>query len=249
MPDVVPDSFSGVLAMSDKEKKEYAVNNWASNMIYRMKGFRREGIAPVVFREQLLRKYTWAQLTLLLDAVAGVRKGAAILARTPEGRLLVRAREERDWPRLLRGHDQAVAAAAALEGVKTEKTLKAAAKFKQEAANLRMIPGVRPLVTKAEYKCEGDELDHCVHSMGYYLNRDGYELAFAAQDGTRATLQLGVNGSVLQFFGPKDARPSEATKNMLVAFLAANADNIELMRQGQFPPMHGTKPKQERRDP
>ena len=221
--------------MSDKEKKAYLVNNWANGMIFRMKGFQKEGISPNVFREQLLRKYTWSQLSLLLDAVKGVRKGAAILARTPEGRLLVRAREERDWPRLLKGHDQAVAAAAAMEGVKTEKTLQAAAKFKQEAANLRMIPGVRPLITKAEYKCEGEEMSHCVHSMGYYLNRDGYEFAFAAQDGTRATLQLSVYGNVIQFFGPHDTTPSDATKKMLDRFLAANDDNIALMQQGKFP--------------
>jgi hypothetical protein len=96
--------------------------------------------------------------------------------------------------------------------------------------------GVRPLITKSEYKCEGDEMKHCVHSMGYYLKRDGYEFAIAAPDGTRATLELdSKRGTVRQLFGPNDSTPSAATRKMAEAFLAVNRNNIALMRQGRFP--------------
>lgn len=228
-------STAGTHGMTVKAAKQLAAVNWVSDMIFQMRMFQQEGISPTVFRKQLLPKYDLPQLSLLKDALEGVRKGASVLVQTPEGRLLVRAREERDWPRLLRGHDQAVAAADQMGGAKSQKVLDDAEKFKRGAARFTMIPGVRPLITKAEYKCEGDEMKHCVHSMGYYLKRDGYEFAFAAPDGTRATLELDAKtGRVRQFFGPQDMTPSKTTQKMLDKFLAVNDDNIALLQEGKF---------------
>jgi len=221
---------------NDKQIARERTGIWIDGMLSILQDFQSEGISPKVFREQLIRKYEGPHLVRLLDALRGVREGAAILVQTPEGRLLVRAREERDWPRLMRGHDLAVAAAGEMRNTSSHEALAAAETFKRGAEQFIMIPGVRPLVTKAEYKCEGDEMDHCVHSMGYYLKRDGYEFAIAAPDGTRATLELDAKkGTIRQLFGPEDSTPSAATRKMANAFLAVNKSNIALMRQGKFP--------------
>lgn len=222
--------------LSDQQIALERTGTWIDSMIRIQEEFQSEGISPKVFREQLLRKYEGPQLVRLLDALRGVRQGAALLVQTPEGRLLVRAREERDWPRLLRGHDLAVAAAGEMRNTSSHEALAAAETFKRGAEQFIMIPGVRPLITKSEYKCEGDEMKHCVHDMGYYLNRDGYEFAIAAPDGTRATLELDSKmGTTRQLFGPEDSTPSAATRKMANAFLAINKNNIALMRQGKFP--------------
>ena len=220
----------------DRQIATERTTSWIDNMLGIMHQFQDEGISAKVFREQLVRKYESPQLVRLLDAFIGVREGAAQLVQTPEGRLLVRAREEKDWPRLLRGHDQAVAAAGQMRDTSSEKNLAEAESFKRGAEQFTMIPGVRPLITKSEYKCEGDEMKHCVHSMGYYLKRDGYEFAIAAPDGTRATLELDSKmGTTRQLMGPEDSTPSAATRKMANAFLAINKNNIALMRQGKFP--------------
>ena len=220
----------------DKQIANERTTSWVNSMLEIMQDFQSEGISAKVFREQLVRKYEPPQLIRLLDALTGVREGAVILVQTPEGRLLVRAREEKDWPRLLQGHDQAVAAAGQMRDTSSEKNLALAEEFKRGAEQFTMIPGVRPLITKAEYKCEGDEMHHCVHSMGYYLKRDGYEFAFAAPDGTRATLELDAKyGTVRQLFGPADSTPSAATQKMKNEFLAVNKNNIALLRAGKFP--------------
>ena len=220
----------------DRKRADERTTSWVNSMLEIMQDFQSEGISAKVFREQLVRKYEPPQLIRLRDAFTGVREGAAILVQTPEGRLLVRAREEKDWPRLLQGHDQAVAAAGQMRDTSSEKNLALAEAFKRGAEQFTMIPGVRPLITKAEYKCEGDEMHHCVHSMGYYLKRDGYEFAFAAPDGTRATLELDAKtGRVRQLFGPGDSTPSAATRKMADAFLAVNKNNIALLKEGKFP--------------
>lgn len=237
------DALPAPIPLSDKQIKErdkqtaiVRTGAWIDSMLRTMQEFQDLGISAKIFREQLLRKYESPQLVRLLDALIGVREGAPILVQTPEGRLLVRAREEKDWPRLLRGHDQAVAAAYQMQDTSTMKNLEEAEAFKRGAEQFTMIPGVRPLVTKAEYKCEGDEMGHCVHSMGYYLKRDGYEFAFAAPDGTRATLELDAKtGRVRQLFGPGDSTPSAATRRMADAFLAVNKNNIALLKEGKFP--------------
>jgi len=113
--------------------------------------------------------------------------------------------------------------------------MESASAFKKGARQFTMIEGVRPLTTEEEYKCEGDELGHCVYSRGYMFKKDAFEFGFTAPDGTRATLELGTGGIVRQFFGPQNGPASPATREMLREFLAVNADKIKAMKVGEFP--------------
>ena len=222
-----------------QQAAEVHVTRWLGLMIREMQDLKKLGVTPKVFREQLLRRYTHPQLTLLRDAMMMIDAGESVLAETPEGRLLIRARAERDWPRILRGHDMAMGAAKEAEersaAKSREERLARGEAFKRGAEQFSFPPGVRPLITEPEYACEGSEMEHCVHTMKYYMSEAGYEFAFTAPDGTRATLELSKDGTVRQFFGPKDSTPSAATRALLNTFLRLNADNIVRMQKGAFP--------------
>ena len=221
-----------------KEQKDINNKNWIERMLLLQRSANKAGIKAAEFRA-LMRKHDNAQLTLLVDAMVAIDRGVVVLAETPEGRLLIRAREERDWPRILRGHDLATAAAgeASRRDLSSDpaEQLADAEKFKRGAEQFNFPPGVKPLVTEPEYAREGSEMTHCVRSMSYHLSRAGYEFAFEAPDGTRATLELAKEGVVRQFFGPSDSPPSVATKRLLNEFLKLNAANIAQMRAKRFP--------------
>jgi len=194
------------------------------------------GVRDGEFRE-LLQKRGLHWMTHFRDALLAAQLGREVLAETDEGRQLIRAVNERDWVRVHREHDRAVAAkyAAWMRKDKAARDAPSSEQFKGRARQFSLIEGVRPLTTEEEYKCEGTEMRHCVHSMGYFYKKDSFEFAFEAPDGTRATLELADDGIVRQFFGPRDSTPSKATKMMLEEFKAVNADNIKAMKKGQFP--------------
>ena len=218
-----------------KAEKEKAVEAWIEKYLMLMHSFEREEVARKVFREQLLRRYDERQLRILLDAIRGVRQGAGVLALTAEGRLLNVGLAEQDWPRLIRGHDLAVAAGDEARGVGTAEQMVIAQKFKSGAAQFEFPEGVRPLLTKSDYKTEGTEMRHCVYSGGYFLSNAGYEFAFKAPDGTRATLQLSRLGKVDQFYSQGNGKASPATKQLLDDFLSLNARKIAAMADKSFP--------------
>ena len=193
------------------------------------------GVRDGEFRE-LLQKRGLHWMTHFRDALSAALQGREVLAETHEGRQLIRAVNERDWVRVHREHDRAVAARRArYEATPRKRDALSSEQFKGRARQFTLIEGVRPLTTEEEYECEGTEMRHCVYSMGYFHKKDSFEFAFAAPDGTRATLELGDNGVVRQFFGPSDSTPSKATKMMLAEFKAVNADNIAAMKKGKFP--------------
>lgn len=218
-----------------REAERFAVSNYVNRAVGLQIALEKNGMTRAVFRD-LLAKRGQQYLSRLLDAANGIQEGMPLLVETNEGRILVRALAQKDWPTVYRGHDVAVAAAREIrDGHENESVLKLAEEHKSLARQFILPPGVRPLVTKKEYKTEGDEMRHCVFSMGYYIKMSSFEFAFKAPDGTRATLELGVDGTVRQFFGPKDSEPSPATKKMKNEFLSLNKENIEKMRKGEFP--------------
>jgi hypothetical protein len=231
------DFYSGFKPKSQEDR----IQDFLGQVTLRYDSLKPLGIRDGEFRE-LLQKRGLDWLAHFHDALQAATYSQEVLSETNEGRQLLRAVNERDWPRVHREHNRAVAARAvewdrlrARQADPTAGDPDKAEQFKSRARQFTLIEGVRPLTTEEEYKCEGTEMQHCVYSMGYFYKKDAFEFAFKAPDGTRATLELGKNGVVRQFFGPGDTTPSKATKMMLEEFKAVNADNIAAMKQGKFP--------------
>lgn len=236
--DVRREEWATGRTLTEKQVKELRTTAWVRRALAIKGRFETSGVTNKVFREQLLRRYSLDDLSRLADTVRGIQAVGPLLAENDEGRNILHAWAQRDWPTILRAHDRVMDLEGRNRGLRpaeTKEQLERAEKFKRGAEQFALLPGVKPLIKPEEYKCEGGEMGHCVYSRGYYMSEAGYEFAFKAEDGTRATLELGKDGTVMQFFGPGNSPPSAATKQMLNQFMAVNADNIEKMRKGEFP--------------
>jgi hypothetical protein len=221
--------------VSKAEMTSQAIRDYVIGAVGLQTRLAQSGMTPKEFR-QMLPKRGQPYLRRLADAAEGIREGMGVLVENNEGRILVRALNQKDWPAVYRGHDMAVAAAeAARQADESEAGLARAEAHKSLARQFTLPPGVRPLVTKEEYRIEGNEMRHCVFSMGYYGKMSSFEFAFQAPDGSRATLELGIDGTVRQFFGPNDSNPGPALRQMLAEFQTANSANIKAMARGEFP--------------
>ena len=216
-----------------------------AELLGRAEGWKELGVASSDFR-YVLEHFTKEQMSLMTDTIASVQgpDEREAMAETVEGRRVLQHMADKNWREILRDHDFATGvarqvrdrryAAQATGDIYAAATDEACERFHKRALKFNFIPGVRPLTTLAEFTREGDEMRHCVG--GYFFQRRSWCFAFVAPDGSRATLELGGDGSQRQFFGPENSSPSAAARRMLAEFKEANRLNLVAMRSHAFPP-------------
>lgn len=233
----------GIGEPSSKEHKAAARRSGANVIVTEARRFQELKVPSADFRE-IIKRFNSRDMMFITDTLQAAARPFTreILAETVEGRRVIQHIADRDWREVLRDHDRVVAAqreAYRRTPPATPADDAALVRFHSRNRHFTLIPGVRPLVQKDEFFVEGNEMDHCVG--GYFYQRQSWCFAFRAPDGTRATLELTGNGQVRQFYGPHNGPASTATRAMLKEFQAVNAENIALMKKGQFPPAEEVK--------
>lgn len=225
-----------------KGSKEYRASvrqTGAMTILADARRFKEVNVSSADFRD-IIKRFDAREIALISDTlrVAARPDAREVLAESVEGRRVIQHIADRDWREVLRDHDRVMAAqqeAWQRTPPATPADDGALVRFHSRALKFTLIPGVRPLVQKDEFFVEGEELNHCVG--GYFFQRQSWCFGFTAPDGTRATLELALNGQVRQFYGPGNTPASPAARATLKEFLAVNAANIARMRMGQFPPV------------
>jgi hypothetical protein len=123
---------------------------------------------------------------------------------------------------------------------------------------LKFPKGVRLLVTPAEYKTEGSEMNHCVGG-GYFELRSSFVVALDCHPersgktppSGRATAQISMTGEVREFKSERNAPPPDECRALLQRFLKmnktffSNNEKSGTVRynpaKGHLPPLRGVR--------
>lgn len=205
-----------------------AIANTYKNLngyLQRLRGNRRIVVPSERFRDYLARKGA-AWLQRVEDVAQMLELHAPELGEDERGRVALQHALDADLDRMYQDHNFVVEFTNRLppQNRKRGDPAQLEKAHSEETSKLTLIPGVQPLVTQEQYTKEGTEMDHCV--AGYFYAPKPPIFAFAAEDGTRATLELARSMNtwvVRQFFGPHNKTPSPACKKLLQEFLDANA--------------------------
>jgi hypothetical protein len=204
--------------------------------------FRKARVPAKAFHD-IMKRFTRPEMNFISDTLLMAQNPDAreVLAETNEGRRVLQHIMDMDWREVIRDHDRVVEAHRTgilrrYDGLNAEQSADDAAltRFHSRSAAFNIPPGVRPLRTKGEFIVEGEDMKHCV--AGYFYQRRSWCFAFQAEDGKRATLELGKNGTVNQFYGIQNSSPSASVNKLLTEFKRLNHDNIAKMHKGEFPP-------------
>jgi hypothetical protein len=166
-----------------------------------------------------------------------------------EGRWAIQHAEDRDWPRLIQDHDWVarfhreqveMGRRYALPDAAYELHHKQGTLFRPlflRSTQLGWAPDhmpgrsvvTYPLLTRRDFLNEASDMEHCV--AAYFPQRKSLIFSFRAPWNERATLELGLNGRVHQFYGPQNAPPSPRMRSSLDSFLALNKEALGVLEQ------------------
>jgi hypothetical protein len=214
----------------------------ASTILDQAGKFRKARVPSKAFQD-VMKRYKRVEMNLISDTLLMAQRPDTreVLAETNEGRRVLQHIMDMDWRAVLRDHDRVVEADRTgmmrrYNDQNAEQSADDAAltRYHSRAAAFIFPRGVRPLTTKGEFLVEGQQMEHCV--AGYFYQRRSWCFGFDAADGTRATLELGKDGSVNQFYGKGNSSASAGANKLLAEFRSVNAENIAKMRKGEFPP-------------
>lgn len=201
------------------------VNNVLQNIAHHAGRFRKFGYLQHEF-QSILRSFDYDQLVTLEDAIESIEAHLTGFAETVEGRRYIQFNADRDVRELLRHHDRITAMADDMPPGKV--TLKDAEAHHAGAAQFKLIPGVSPLMTQADFRAEKEAMDHCVY--GYFWKFNSWIFAFRGPKGCKATLEIDKRGRVIQFQSDRNTPPDAECKALLAQFMAVNEPVILRLR-------------------
>jgi len=173
------------------------------------------------------KKFSTRDVDLLFDTLRTVRANEGDFPQTREGLLYMQHIRDRKWRQVVRDHDGVMELA---ERYRQERRNRESAANRATLKEVRGItsqmefsPGIKPLLTDADFEREANNMRHCI--MGYSRTPHFHNFHIKHPvTGDESTLQLNLEGRIIQHYGRYNAYVKPAQDEYAKAFVEMNKD-------------------------